>query len=144
MLTLNQIKTKLIEYFNGHAQVNDVKYEDDFEFKAESNLTYPVVNIEYLDSNISNKLMNYNFKVVIADVVSEDRPELQDEIYSDTLLIAEDFFTFLQYQEGWTFSKSSSLQKFWDENGDRVCGIVFRVVLSVVRPQAECTKPSKI
>ena len=140
MLSLNQIKSNLLSYFTSHAQVKQIVYGDDFKFNGERDLSYPVVNIEFLDASISQKLLNYNFKFVIGDFTS-DNTEQQDEVISDSLLIAEDFFSFLQETEGWVFSKSSSIQKFVDDSGDRVSGIVFRVVLSVVRSQNACSTP---
>lgn len=142
MLTLNQIRLKLIQFFQDHAQVNDVVYADDFEFNAERNLTYPVVNLEFLEASISNKFLNYSFKVVVGDVAGDDA-ELQNEVISDSLLTAEDFFSFLQNEEGWSFSKSSRLNPFKDDSGDRVSGVVFTVILSVIRSQNTCATPTK-
>ena len=67
MKTLNELKQIIKGYFESHAQINSVYYCDDFDFNAERSIQYPVVNIEYLNSNINDKLMNHIFKVVIAD-----------------------------------------------------------------------------
>lgn len=143
MLSLHQIKKRLVSYFENHAQINSVVFEDDFEFNAERNLTYPVVGMEFLDASVSGKLLNYSFKVVLGDMVSMDDSDLQDEVVSDMLLVAEDFLSFLQNEEGWVFDKTTSIQPFKDDGGDRVCGVVFRVVLSVVRSQNTCATPLK-
>ena len=141
MLTLNQLKYKLIGFFESHAQVKSVKYEDDFDFNAERNLTYPVVNIEYIDSNIADKMTSHNFKVVLGDLADGNVEGLDDEIVSDMHLIAEDFFTWLQYQNGFSFTRTTNIQKFLDDTHDRVSGIVFRITLSVRRSQNECSTP---
>lgn len=143
MLSLQQIKKRLMSYFEDHAQINSVVFEDDFEFNAERNLTYPVSGIEFIDASTSAKYLNFSFKVVLGDMVSSDDSDLQDEVISDMLLVAEDFLSFLQYEEGWVFDKSTSIQPFKDDGGDRVCGVVFRVVLSVVRSQNTCATPTK-
>src|SRR3990170_7796222 len=135
MLTLTQIKNRLKDYLNNHAQVNSVVVADDFEFNAERNLNYPAVNIEYVNADMSDKLMIYSFRIVIGDLVSADEPELQLEVHSDCLLIAEDLFSFLQYQDDWLFRKTSSINKFVDDSGDRVSGVEFRINISVVRSQ---------
>lgn len=142
MLTLNQIKYKLIEFFNSHAQINQVVYSDDFDFNAERNLNYSLVNIEYLDSNISNRLMNHRFKFVIADLLNTEIEGHSDEIVSDCLQIAEDFFAWLYDQPEWSFNKSSSIQKFADDTSDRTSGVVFIVTLGVIRKQNSCEAPT--
>lgn len=143
-MTLNQIKQKLTTFFNSHAQVNDLRFQDDFDFNAERNLLYPVVNVEWLGAAINNKMTNHNLKVTIGDLLNINDPEQLHDIYSDSLLIAEDLFSFLQYEEGWTFSKSSTIQKFDDASGDRVAGVVFTITISVVRTQNTCATPTKI
>ena len=61
MLTLNQIKYQLIEFFNKHKQLHDVSYGDKFDFNANPNLTYPAINIEYVESNINVKKLTHLF-----------------------------------------------------------------------------------
>ena len=141
MKTLNQIKKILTDFMSSHQQINDVKYEDDFDFNVERNLSYPVCNIEYLNSNMSGKEMRHQFKVVLADVVSENIKQHEDEIYSDMLQVAEDFFTYLQYSEGFDFIRSTNINKFTDDTHDRTAGIVFTITLSTIRLQNSCLNP---
>ena len=144
MKTLNQLKTILKDWFNNHAMINSVYYEDDFDFNSERSIDYPVANIEFLSGNINDVEMLYNFKVVIADITKPDDTEMEDNIHSDALQIAEDFFTFLQnYEVGISFNKISTLNKFTDDTGDRTSGIVFTFTLSTIRPQNRCWTPVK-
>jgi len=143
MLTLNQIKYKLIAFFENHAQIKDVKYEDDFDFSAERNLVYPICNIEYLSSTVSGKETSHSFKIVLGDLYDVNIKGQSDEIQSDMLLIAEDFFSWAQDFEGFNFQKSVTIQKFVDDKSDRTSGIVFRVSLTVIRTQNTCQIPSK-
>lgn len=142
-MTLNQLKYRLIQFFEGHAQINQTVYADDFDLNAERNLLYPVVNLEWLNSNINNKVTNHRYKITIGDKVDENLEGIEDEVFSDSMLIAEDFFSWLQVQEGFNFNKISSIQKFSDDTRDRVSGIVFQIELAVVRPQNECSIPNK-
>lgn len=142
MLTLNQLKIILTDYFNNHQLINSVYYQDDFDFNAESSIDYPVCNIEYLNSNITNTVMNHNFKIVIGDITVPDNTTMEDMIHSDSLGVAEDFFTFLQNTyDGIIFDRVSSIQKFTDDMGDRVCGIVFTIKLGTIRKQSICDTP---
>jgi hypothetical protein len=143
MLTLNQIKEILVDFFNEHAQVNTVIYADDFDYNAERNQLYPAINIQYLSSNISNKTINHTFKFVYLNYLTEGNINLNNEIYSDGIQIAEDFFSFIGDYEGIIFSKSSNIQKFKNDTGDMVAGIVFTLIISVMRPQNKCVIPKK-
>ena len=92
MKTLNQIKYLLINFFETHGQINSTHYEDDFDFNAERKLKYPVSNIEYIESNVSGKQTTHSYKIVLADLVDQNIKGHEDEIQSDVLQIAEDFF----------------------------------------------------
>lgn len=144
MKTLNQIKHLLLEFFNSHGQVASVLYLDDFDFNSERNLTYPAVNIEYIDSTVRNKETLHSFKVVLADLVNQNIDGHEDEIFSDLLLIAEDFFTWAQESYDFDFQKSVNIQKFQDDTGDRTSGLVYRFQLKVIRSQNICSIPKKI
>ncbi len=143
MLSLNQIKNRLISYFSSHAQVNSVIYGDNFKFAAERNLKYPVANIEWLESNVSGKTMNHTFRLILADKTNPNIDAIQDEISSDMLLIADDFMSYLQDTEGWSFIRSSQIVKLTDEYLDRIDGIKFRISLSTIRRQNICVTPTK-
>ena len=143
MLTLNQIKIILLAWFNNHAQINSTYYEDDFDFNAERNILYPVCNIEYLNSVLNDKVTSHIFKIVIGDITEPDNHDMEDEVFSDSLQVAEDFFTYLQNFEGFMFNKNATLNKFVDDTGDRVTGVVFTISLGVIRPQNWCDTPTK-
>lgn len=141
MLTLNQVKKILKDYFEGHAQINDVIYGNDIEFNAERQINYPACNIEYLNSDVSGKLLNYNYNIVIADICEPDNDEMQDNIISDSLQIAEDFISYLEYTEGLIYNGSSSLEPFIDDTGDRTTGVSFTLSIGTIRNQNWCNKP---
>lgn len=140
MLSLNQIKLKLKDYFNLHAQIASVYSEKNFDFSAEKHINYPTVNIEFITANVSNKTLSYSFKIVLADMTGGNK-DLEDEVESDLLLIAEDLFAYLQQSEGLIFDKSTTLNKFTDDKGDRTSGFVFTISLGVIRSQNECATP---
>src|SRR5690348_66580 len=128
MLTLNQLNKKLTQFFQNHKQINQVIFSSDFDFASNRSLSYPVVNIEYMDASIQGDKVNHNYKVVIADLIDTNVEGSEYEIISDASLIAEDFFTYLQtciYD--FDFNRSSNIQNFTDDNGDRTAGIVFPV-----------------
>ena len=143
MLTLIQIQQRLVSFFENHAQVNSVTTLDQRELDAQRDVTYPAVNLEYQDTSVSANMVNHVFLVTIGDRVGEDRSDLQLSVISDSLLVAEDFLTYLQYAEGWVFNRTTSIQNFKDDGPDRVSGVVFRITIGVVRSQNECATPTK-
>lgn len=144
MLSLNQLKTRIVGFLNSHAQINEVIWGTDFDFSAERDVTYPVANVEYLDSNISGKQMNHNFKVTLGDLSDPNITGVDDEVVSDQLLVADDFMAWLQQQEGFEFVRNVRIQKLSNSYGDRVSGVEFKITLSVIRRQNECTIPTKL
>jgi len=124
-LTLNQITKILIAWFKNHADINSTFYEDDFSFNAERNIIYPVTNIEYVESNISGKQDTHSSKLTLADLVDENLTGHADEIYSDMILIAQDFIAWASNADEWEFPKTINIQKFIDDTDDRTAGVVF-------------------
>jgi len=60
------------------------------------------------------------------------------------LQIGEDFFSWAQNYEGFNFLKSVNIQKFLDDADYRTSGIVFKIQLSVIRPQNTSSTSEKI
>lgn len=131
----------MIDFFKAHKQINDVCYGDKRDFNANRNLTYPAINIEYMESNTNGKKLTHIMNMTLADLADENIEGIEDEIYSDMLLVAEDFFAWAQEQEGFDFNKSVNIQKFVDDMGDRTSGINFKVQLSTIRSQNVCAIP---
>jgi disulfide oxidoreductase YuzD len=143
MLSLNQIKLKIVDYLKSHAQINEVIYGSDFDYSAENELTYPIAGVEYIDANINDKMINYNFRVKLVDLHDPNIEGGDDEVVSDMLLVATDFMGWLQQQEGFDFVRNVNIQNVTDEYGDRTSGVRFRMTLSVVRPSTGCGAPTK-
>jgi len=142
MITLNQLKHTLVNWFKSHGQINDVYYLTDFDFNSERHIKYRGVNITYQESNLQGDFINHLYTVVIADLVEFDNPEMQDEIHSDSLQIAEDFFAWLQTQYDFDFTITSSVQPFIDDTADRAVGVSFTIELAVARDNNVCQIPS--
>lgn len=141
MTTLNQIKYKLISFFENHKQINQVVYSDKFDFAAIRNLTYPAVNIIYTSASVNGKMLSHGFNVLILDLIQPDNSVSEDEIISDTLLMAEDFYAWLWTVPDFVFSRKSSIDLVSDDNGDRVSGVSFLINLDVVRSDNVCIAP---
>lgn len=144
MKTLNEIKELLKAWFNNHGMINSVFYENDFDFNSERNITYPVANIEYINSSVNQKTMNHNFKITIADQTLAEDGDMEDRVISDSLQVAEDFYTYIHNLEnGIIWNQSSSIEPFTDDTGDRTTGVTFSIQLGIIRPANRCWTPSK-
>lgn len=147
-MSLNKLKTFLQQFFEQHGMINSVYYMNDFDFSAQRNIVYPCVNIEYVNTSMSKKTFDHSFKIIIADLCQPDNNEHQDNIHSDSLQVAEDFFTYLQNFDGTTefnfdLKRTSTLNPFIDDKGDRCAGIVFTLSLAINRPMNWCNTPTK-
>lgn len=63
-------------------------------------------------------LLRYNPDIQLVDVEGHE-----DEVISDAVSIANDFFTFLEENDDFTFVMNSNIQPFTDDTGDRFSGL---------------------
>jgi len=139
-MTLKQITKIIIDFFEAHLMVNSVTKHTVKGFIGNRDKVYSVANVEFLDSAINGKIRTDSFQITLADLLTPTKDN-EFDIYSDTIEIAEDFFTHLQYNPAFTFNKSVNSQKFSEEDGDIIAGITFKISLQTVRPQNECNIP---
>ena len=142
-MSLNELRLQLINFFETHAQVNKVLWMDEDDFIAQRENTYPIVNLEWLDTSLSGKFLEHRFRVLIGDLYNPNILGIEDEIYSDCVQIAGDFYSWAQENFDFIFSSTSNISKFTDDTGDRISGITFNVSLSVPNSWNECAIPKK-
>ena len=123
-------------------QIKAVYNDDPSRIISNRSKEYVFANVEFLDSNVVGKVMNYNFQITLADLLTPLKDN-EIDIYDETLTIAEDFFTYIQYHQDFNYLRNASISKFQDSDGDRIAGITFRVTLQVIRSQNECQIPYK-
>lgn len=133
----------MVGFFLSHAQVNDVRYMNDFDFAAQHELNYPAVNINYQGSSVQERLHSYSFKVHIGDLFDPNVPGIEDQIISDSLLIADDFLSWMQEQMEFEFVQSLSILPFYRAGGDVVSGVWFNVTISTTRRMNTCATPTR-
>lgn len=141
MLTLNQIKKILQDWFLNHKQVRHFFWGNVQDYISVSNKEYTSINAEFISSNYSDKFLNHSFRIAIGDLINPNYPEQETEVISDSLSIANDFISHFEQMEGFIFQKSGSIQPFTDSDGDRISGIVFVFVLQVPRRANDCQTP---
>lgn len=144
MLTLNQIKEYLIQFFNNHWQINTVVYADDFDFSAKADVQYKVAHIQPVDpSSVNANEITYKFKIAIGDIEDPNNMDSENDIWSDCISIANDFITYFGNDdfEDFFIDKNITIQKFSEGNTDRVAGVVFAFGVRQERLNNPCTLP---
>lgn len=139
-MTLNQIIKEIRGYFELHILVNtaNVTIGDD-DLNAINNIIYPLVNIQYLDTDVTDKRMQHNFKIIIGDLTNPNVLGIDFEIYSDCIQIAGDFFSWMEDNYKLDWIRSTNIQPFQDDNGDRISGIVFTIgVITFIGTNISC------
>jgi|GEM_PF-2436462 len=127
MITINQYKKLIEDFFKQHYQINTVVTCNEFDFNADSDIVYPVAHIEYITQNIRTTTITNQFLVTIADLFDPNLPGSELDIYNDTSLIAADCLDYFsnQIEEQYEVHENVSFQKFTNGNVDRVAGCVF-------------------
>lgn len=139
-MSLNQVLQILKDYFESHPQVADVSLSlGDADFNAINNLTYPVADIQYIDTDVVGKRFQNNFKIILGDLTNPNVEGIDFEIYSDRLQVAGDFFQWAEDNYELDIIRTTSLQPFQDSNVDRISGVVFNIgVYSWINKNISC------
>jgi hypothetical protein len=127
-MTLNQVIASIKQYFKNHPLIEDVMVSlGDDDLNAVTGLKYPLVDIQYLDTDVVDKRFQHNLKIIIGDLTNPNVTGIDFEIYSDCLQIAGDFFQWLENNFDFDYIRNTNVQPFTDSNVDRVSGVVFNI-----------------
>jgi hypothetical protein len=143
MISINQYTKILSRFFNLHNQINTVLVGNEYDFNANSDVVYPVVNIEYVIQNIQPDTIIHQFEITIADLFDPNLPKSELFIYSTTATIADDCVTYFGNLDDIDFeiNENVSVQKFSNGNVDLTAGCVFVLTFSQFRDANDCILP---
>jgi len=143
-MNVKQYRNLIKAFFNSHRQINTVKSGNQFNFNADSKITYPVAHIEYLGANTTGG-RGYNFLVTIADLFDPNLEESEEDIYSDSTSIANDTIDWFsnQNQLDYTINEGVQINNFNNGHTDKVCGATFLLSFSEFRTVDTCVIPLK-
>lgn len=146
MITVNQYIKLLENFFGKHKLINTVLIGDNYEFNANSNVIYPVVNIEYITENLQPANIATQFQITVADLYDPNIRKSEYKIYSDSNQIANDCISYFgnQYDVDYEVNENISIQKFTEGNDDRTAGCVFVVTFNQFRTSNNCIIPYDI
>ena len=142
MITLKQLYTIIEKVFLQHPEINSVTKLSTKDYIGDRGKVYTNANIYYVNGQVQGKYVNHNFLITISDRLNPVNDN-ELEIFSSTLLIAEDLFTVLADSYDFTFQKNANIQTFSEADGDRIAGIYFQINLQVLRSQNLCIIPNR-
>ena len=88
--TLNNVIDTLKCVGEDHKQIKTVTTGDLFDIDLNKNTLFPLLHINLVNVNAGKGQMQYNFQLVVADLVEPNEAENEQEVLSDTLSIMLD------------------------------------------------------
>lgn len=137
--SLKDAKQFLEDFFNTHKQINQVYYGNDSDLNAIEEKNYPLCQIEYLGSPISNRNIQYRFNITIQDLYNGDFPETEIEIHDFAILVIRDFIAFLNLNQIDFYS--GNINVFKDSDDDITAGATIGFIMTFPLMANECNIP---
>lgn len=132
MVTLYTYLNLLKDFFKDHLQINTILIGDKKDITANSNIIYPLANIEYLDKVIRNNDDVYRFEIIIASLSNE---KIELNVINDANMVADDLVNYFENLENNDLElfTNVTIKPFADSFGDRVAGVTFVVSMTGFR-----------
>lgn len=141
MVNVLTYKDLIVDFFNGHLQINTVLVGDKKSLTKQRNIVYPLANVEYLDKQIRNNDDVYRFEIIIASLANED---IELNVVNDCNLIGDDLVTYFEDTdrfEDLEIFTNVTFKPFADSFGDRVAGVTFVVSMRGFREACKLSIP---
>lgn len=149
MNELSKVRNYVIGKFDSDPLVNTITTLSDELIDTNKETIYPVVNIDYLDSDVLDDVLLFSFKITALDqndvyVKSIDSKLLEDtnqsDILNETFNICQSFInSFRQYNsDSIEISSKSTITKVMNERLNGLSGHEFDIVLSIPNEGAVC------
>jgi hypothetical protein len=149
MNELQKVRNHIISKFDTDALVNTITTVSDELIDTNKETIYPVVNIDYIDSDIQEDVILFSYHITILDqndvyVKSTDSKLLEDtnqsDILNETFNIAQSFInSFRQYNNDdiEIFSKTN-VTSIMNERLNGLSGHEFDIILSIPNEGSIC------
>ena len=149
MNELQKVRNHIISKFNSDALVNTITTVSDELIDTNKETIYPVVNLDYIDSDIQEDVILFSYHITILDqndvyVKSTDSKLLEDtnqsDILNETFNIAQSFInSFRQYNNDdiEIFSKTNTTS-IMNERLNGLSGHEFDIILSIPNEGSTC------
>jgi len=149
MNELQKVRNHIISKFDSDALVNTITTVSDELIDTNKETIYPVINVDYIDSDIQEDVILFSYHITILDqndvyVKSTDSKLLEDtnqsDILNETFNIAQSFInSFRQYNNDdiEIFSKTN-VTSIMNERLNGLSGHEFDIILSIPNEGSIC------
>lgn len=129
---------KFRDFSTNHLQVNTYFNGETFDFQSQESI-YPAIITVNMTSSIEIGSTNLSFDIFVVDKMKSDMSN-KDEIFSETLDIAQDFIAY--FDDDLDIGQDSiSLQPVFDSLDDKICGWIISVTFLLENTRNECKIP---
>ena len=134
MFTHNQILISFRTFSENHKQIHSFGSGDMVEVNENSTtepVSYPQMWVFLSAAATSKNTLTYKYDVLFYDLVQPDESNI-DEVLSDTVLMANDFLSFLNSPdnyESWFFDIGQDIEPFRDRFRDDVTGVKLSIII---------------
>lgn len=141
--TQNQLDKAFNDFASDHLQINSYQFGYEFEFATSGDTVFPQMFVRPLPHTYSNKVFQYNFRWIFADVVGHGERN-RNEVLSDQLEIAKDAIAQFQHPDYAFILDPSSvrLEDFFDKFDEEVSGYLVEVAIRVPFDNNRCFIPT--
>lgn len=149
MNELQKVRNHIISKFDSDALVNTITTVSDELIDTNKETIYPVVNVDYIDSDVQEDVILFSYHITILDqndvyVKSTDSKLLEDtnqsDILNETFNIAQSFInSFRQYNnDDIEIFRKTNVVSIMNERLNGLSGHEFDVVLSIPNEGSIC------
>lgn len=145
MSTYNKIIDAFDAFCEQHKQINTFFSGQTWNFQTQTNV-YPAVIMLPVISSINNGHIRLNFNLFVADILNDDRTNL-DDIYSDTLQIVGDIVSYFKDMYGeneidfYLDESNVAIEPFEEEFDDVLAGWMATIGISYPYSGSICAIP---
>ena len=99
----------------GHLQIQAVTTGEIWDVDLNKNTLFPLLHISTINVNASKGQLQYNFQLVVADIVEPNESENEQEVLSDTLSIMTDIISIFRNGETLYFynAEAGEEARYW-------------------------------
>lgn len=144
--SLNQLKEKINEFSDSHAQLNSFGFGEIENINISGNTSYPHLYACLEPSSIQGKFTNINLALLFIDKAEVNNNEITTEIKSDMLQVANDCLTWLSHpnnRDYFEVQQNAPIIFFTHEFTDVIAGCKLNLTFSIFNSNNYCAIPTR-
>jgi hypothetical protein len=144
--SLNQLKERINEFSNSHAQLNSFGFGEIDNINISGNTSYPHLYATLEPSNIQGRYTNINLALLFIDKAEANNNDITTEIQSDMLQVANDCFTWLSHpnnRDNFEVQQNAPITFFTHEFTDVIAGCQLNLSFLILNSNNLCAIPTR-